>query len=138
MRTPYLVVIFLLSLSLMGVASAGDQAEQTSSAPSAQTDSLQPRLSETIPDVASLSRDSGYGLIHPGEIHPNFSDPARVRPYRHSRRESDGDTLCYAIRSYFMAREARDSDVTAPAGYSTCQKASRFGVKDAIEPPAFR
>ena len=38
----------------------------------------------------------------------------------------DESTVCYTMRSYLMAREARDSDVTWPAGYSTCQKASRF------------
>jgi hypothetical protein len=48
-------------------------------------------------------------------------------------RMSDGDMLCYTMRSYFMEREARDSDVTWPTGYSTCQKASRFAVKDAIK-----
>ena len=36
---------------------------------------------------------------------------------------------CYAIRSYVVARDSKDSDSTHPAGYSTCQPATRYGVK---------
>jgi hypothetical protein len=47
----------------------------------------------------------------------------------------DGDTTCYAIRSYVVARDAEDSDSTHPAGYSTCQRASRYHLKAAVEEP---
>jgi hypothetical protein len=134
MRLLDLLVIFLFSLTFVGVAAAADQSGQSSSAPLAQANLLQPPSDEVIPDVVSLSRDSGYDLIHPNEIHPNFRDSDLVRPYRYSPGMSDGDSLCYAMRSYFMEREARDSDVTSPAGYATCQKASRFAVKLAVNP----
>jgi hypothetical protein len=46
-------------------------------------------------------------------------------------RELDGDTTCYAIRSYLVARDSKDSDSTHPAGYSTCRRASRYRLKTA-------
>lgn len=38
------------------------------------------------------------------------------------------DTLCYAMRSYKVARDNPQSDSTHAAGYSTCQPAARFHV----------
>ncbi len=141
MRIANLLVIFLLSLILVGTAWASDQLGQTSSAGAGPADSLYSAFNEVIPELFSVPRDSGYDLIHPEEVHPNFSDPELVHPYRYSpRMNRDESTVCYTMRSYLMAREARDSDVTWPAGYSACQKASRFAVKDAVEPlePASR
>ena len=45
--------------------------------------------------------------------------------------QPDGDTTCYAIRSYVVARDSKDSDSTHLAGYSTCQRANRFRMKNA-------
>ena len=42
------------------------------------------------------------------------------------------DTICYSIRSYQVARDSKSSDATHPAGYSTCQPASRYHVKSAV------
>lgn len=39
---------------------------------------------------------------------------------------SDGDGLCYTMRSYVVARDSKHSDATHPVSYSTCQKASRY------------
>lgn len=44
--------------------------------------------------------------------------------------DSNGPT-CYAIRSYVVARDSKDSDSTHPAGYSTCQPSNRYQVKSA-------
>ncbi len=46
------------------------------------------------------------------------------------------DTLCYAIRSYVVARDSKGSDSTHPVGYSTCQKASRYRLRTAGGPSA--
>ena len=43
----------------------------------------------------------------------------------------DADTTCYAIRSYVVARDSRDSDSTHPVGYSTCQPSNRYQVRSA-------
>jgi hypothetical protein len=39
--------------------------------------------------------------------------------------------VCYSIRGYRVTRDDPESDSTRPAGYSTCQPAARFRVKDA-------
>ena len=39
------------------------------------------------------------------------------------------DETCYAIRSYVVARDSKDSDATHPAGYSTCRPSSRYHMK---------
>lgn len=46
------------------------------------------------------------------------------------------DTTCYAIRSYVVARDSKDSDSTHPVGYSTCQPAKRYGLKRTENPAA--
>jgi hypothetical protein len=50
----------------------------------------------------------------------------------------DADTTCYAIRSYVVARDAKDSDSTHAAGYSSCQRASRYHLKTAVEEPVLK
>ena len=45
----------------------------------------------------------------------------------------DSDVTCYTIRSYMVARDSKDSDSTHMTGYSTCQPASRYGIKTTEE-----
>jgi hypothetical protein len=40
------------------------------------------------------------------------------------------DKTCYAIRSYVVARDGKDTDSTHPVSYSTCRPASRYHVKN--------
>lgn len=47
---------------------------------------------------------------------------------------SDDDT-CYAIRSYVVARDSKDSDSTHLVGYSTCRPAARYQVKTVDSDP---
>jgi len=47
--------------------------------------------------------------------------------------QSDG--TCYSIRSYRVTRDDPESDSTRLAGYSTCQPAARFQLKDAGDSP---
>jgi hypothetical protein len=42
---------------------------------------------------------------------------------------SEADLTCYAIRSYVVARDSKDSDSTHPAGYSTCRPSDRYQVR---------
>ncbi len=87
----------------------------------------------------------------PSELGPDSTDRFRADQYRleqgkvdfgngHSRLGPKADVLvsnlgadatCYAIRSYLVARDAKDSDSTHPVGYSTCQPASRYHLKSA-------
>ena len=41
------------------------------------------------------------------------------------------DTTCYAIRSYVVKRDSKDSDSVHPVGYSTCLPATRYRLKTA-------
>jgi hypothetical protein len=41
------------------------------------------------------------------------------------------DSLCYAIRSYVVKRDSKDSDSVHPVGYSTCVPATRYRLKTA-------
>jgi hypothetical protein len=43
------------------------------------------------------------------------------------------DEACYTIRSYRVTRDDPRSDSTRLAGYSTCQRAVRFQVKEAVD-----
>jgi hypothetical protein len=55
----------------------------------------------------------------------------RVRQLLESQldRLRDEGPTCYAIRSYVVARDSQDSDSVHPAGYSTCQPSTRYGLK---------
>ena len=45
----------------------------------------------------------------------------------------DSESSCVYMRTYRVKREARDSDITRPAGYTTCVPVARFVVKRAVE-----
>jgi hypothetical protein len=51
------------------------------------------------------------------------------RPYSQGRPRRDADFACYAIRSYVVARDSKNSDSTHPVSYSTCQPAARYQLK---------
>src|ERR1700735_2094288 len=46
---------------------------------------------------------------------------------------AQNDEACYTIRSYRVTRDDRRSDSPRLAGYSTCQRAVRFQVKEAVD-----
>ena len=43
------------------------------------------------------------------------------------------DAVCAFMRTYRVKREFRGSDVTRPAGYTTCVPAARFTMKTTVE-----
>ena len=43
--------------------------------------------------------------------------------------EHIGDSTCYAIRSYVVARDSKNSDSTHAVSYSTCQPSARYQLK---------
>lgn len=47
------------------------------------------------------------------------------------RHALEADKACFAIRSYVVARDAKDSDSTHPVSYSTCISSDRYSVKSA-------
>jgi len=52
-----------------------------------------------------------------------------LTPIREAQAESD--TTCFAIRSYVMARDNKESDSTHPVRYSTCQPSTQYHVRNA-------
>jgi hypothetical protein len=51
----------------------------------------------------------------------------------HKRVHVQGDVTCLSIRSYRVTRDDPESDTTRLVGYSTCQPATKFQVKEARE-----
>jgi hypothetical protein len=97
----------------------------------------QPRQSSS-PQAAVASFNSDLFDDASGIVRPDFSGlAASDREDRDRRRfdpARDAHLTCYTMQSYLVKRQSPDSDVVAPAGHSTCQRASRYGVKKVDEP----
>jgi hypothetical protein len=115
MRISGLLVV--LVCGLVPVCGASDAARQASSSQAA--------ASSCNSDVFNAS-----GIVRPDFAGLAVSDRADRRRFDPAR---DGDVTCYTIDSYLVKRQSRDSDVTEPAGYSTCQRASKYCVKKVEE-----
>ena len=113
----------LLVFLLGGVISVG-----AASDPLRQGASLQTAAVSVKPDF-----DKASGIVRPDLSGLAASDGAD-REHRRLDSDRDGDVTCYTIESYLVKRQSRDSDVVEPAGHSTCQPASKYGVKKAAEP----
>ena len=49
--------------------------------------------------------------------------------------EALADNLCFAIRSYVMARDSKDSDSTHLVGYTTCVPSRKYQVRTVVGTP---
>jgi len=109
--------LLVLLWGLVSVCVAGDQARQAS-----------PR------QAAATSFNSDLFDNTSGIVRPDFSGLAasdgtdRDRGFDAAR---TGELTCYTIESYLVKRKSRDSDAVEPAGHSTCQRASKYSVKQA-------
>jgi hypothetical protein len=97
---------------------------------------------ETVPTAAEpwriipdLSPDRDSGKTHP-DRDQSVADPGSLHfkpagQYGLVLRSdgSEADLTCYAIRSYVVARDAKDSESTHPTGYSTCRPSDRYQVR---------
>jgi len=82
--------------------------------------------------VSSSRSDSVYGIVHPDDLDQTSRDPAVRERLRRDAAEDD-DVTCYTVQSYRVKRQSPDSDAVDAVGYSTCQRASKYGVKKADE-----
>jgi hypothetical protein len=118
MQISSLLVVVLCGL--VSVCAASDKSQQSSSPQTA---------------VNSFSSDL---FNTSGIVRPNLFDLASSHgaDRDHSRSDSahDGDVTCYTIESYLVKRDSPHSDVTEPAGHSTCLPASKYRVKMVEEP----
>jgi hypothetical protein len=111
--------LVLLLCALVSLCEAGDSVGRSSSSPAAAN---------------SISSD-GFNPSSAG--HDFFILPASDRLDRDlQRRDSagNGDLTCYTIENFRVKRESPGSDVTEPAGHSTCLPASKYSVKKVEEP----
>jgi hypothetical protein len=49
-----------------------------------------------------------------------------------------GDTFCFTMRTYVVARDNENSDAVHPVSYSTCQTSSRYHLKTTQARPEIR
>jgi len=52
-----------------------------------------------------------------------------------STAKDETQPTCLKMRSYYVERESKHSDVTNPIGYSTCTPSTRFDIKRAEDDP---
>jgi len=69
-----------------------------------------------IVDPSTLPAEAQAAL--PGGI--DLSHPFWIKMGRHP------EITCFALRTYVMKRDSKDSDTTQPAGYSSCQPSAQF------------
>jgi hypothetical protein len=131
----------LLLLSLLISLCVATAAAQTS--PSNNSDSSPP--ASTLPWNAQAGTRTfqfqlpfladGQSLSdNEGTISGNDADVSRaLDSLQHILTLQQNEKTCYTIRTYRVARESPDSDSTRPAGYSTCQPATRFQLKEAVD-----
>jgi hypothetical protein len=101
-----------LLVLLCGVCGASDSVRQGSS-PRAAVNSFNP-------DVGAS------GIVRPFSLASD--DRAR------SDSERDGDLTCFTMHTFLVKRESPRSDITEPAGQSTCLAGSRYNVRKVEEP----
>jgi hypothetical protein len=78
---------------------------------------------------AELDMGRPLDRIHVGEYSPRLNQFSLPHVFiLGPDGQPEADTLCYAMRSYKVARDGPQSDSTHAAGYSTCQAAARFQV----------
>lgn len=83
------------------------------------------RILSAHPNADPAKGDSGFDLhLIPA---PN-ADKIALWP----EGEYGGDSVCFTIRSYVVARDNKNSDSVHPVSYSTCQPATRYRLKEAV------
>jgi len=87
-------------------------------------------------EMRDAQTDDPLTLVPPREdrqfsLHPDVPGEAQKSESNIAGKDPKGqdDKLCYSMRSYRVKRENKDSDITRPAGYSTCQPAKRFQMR---------
>jgi hypothetical protein len=63
----------------------------------------------------------------------NQSNEARIENDRLILPTNDRSAMCAYLRVYRMKREVPGSDITRPAGYTTCVRTSQFNMKSSGE-----
>jgi hypothetical protein len=138
MHIPRLLVLpLLISLCAAPVAaqssSDSNPSHPLSTLQSAQASIRVDELQRPFPRDRNDLSQTMPGTIGAGEHSSTIIPPRQFHAIEFGALEptlGHGD-VCYSIRGYRVTRDDPESDATRPAGYSTCQPAARFRVKDA-------
>ena len=115
MRIPGLLVLVFALVSVCGARDSG------------QSSSSQPAINSFNSDLVSASE-----IVRPDLINLPSGDRAdRDSSLPSSAR--DGDLTCFTMHTFLVKREGPHSDVTEPAGQSTCLAGSRYNVRKVEE-----
>jgi len=120
MRPPRLLVLSLLiTLSVAAAAQSSADKNSTSSQPAPS------RNAPAGPDLLQFPPHFNADRT----IVPSPPDSQGLRPLTLGQAEP----TCYTIRAYRVVRENPGSDVTKPAGYSTCQRSAQFQLRTTVD-----
>jgi hypothetical protein len=120
MRATHLLALLVFVLLAVGVAFAQDASPPKPSASADQFDLLKKPSDGLAIDGYRLPAEFDWiKALTPYEI-PNLRFPPAA--------------VCLSMRTYRMRRVRRDSDVTEPDGYTTCQPAAQYSVRNADAP----
>jgi hypothetical protein len=138
-----LVLCLLIALCVAPVAAQSSAESNSAFSPPGTTQ----RVVELPPNAQDIPR---YSLLRPAFPVEGLKLPDTMPATAVQERESgviprlefrvprppilvQNDEACYTIRSYRVTRDDPRSDSTRLAGYSTCQRAVRFQVKEAVD-----
>lgn len=94
-----------------------------------------PTVATAFPDLqakAATPSEPWKIVSHDGGSSVRFLPGAGNDQISISAAGNSGDGTCYAIRSYVVARDSKDSEATHPVAYSTCQPASRYQLRKTV------
>ncbi len=114
MRILGLLTVLLCGPGLVCRASAAEPQQSSSS---------QPAVSSFNSELISPSAIARQDLVQvPADRHYSRSVSAR-----------DGDVTCFTMHTFLVKRESPHSDVTEPAGETTCLSGPRYSVRKVEE-----
>jgi hypothetical protein len=135
MRIPHLLLPSLLISLCVATAAAQSSPSRNSNSQPAPL-----QIAQANPDLfqfqftADVEEPNSSPVSRPVESSADSLAVPALGPHMpHIVTLEQDQATCYTIRAYRVARENPDSDVVRPAGYSTCQRASRFQFKTAVD-----
>jgi hypothetical protein len=87
-------------------------------------------IAQSQPEKAPLS-DADRAIVQDW-MERNHPSDTRIEGDRLILPSDDRDNTCAFLRVYRMKRQTPGSDLTRPAGYTTCVSASRFTMKSSV------
>ena len=93
---------------------------------------------QSQPLASTPPSDADRAIIQSWSEQANQTQEARIEGDRLILPTDDHNATCAFLRVYRVKRETPGSDLTRPAGYTTCVSTSRFTTKSSSKPQAER